>query len=108
MLVLDETDGAGALELEDLIQPDVYAQCVVEEADCWSATKTQLDGSALPVSLRTKAVELWATANGVASPDKVAVAQRVANLSADREIFDPNRRELLNELLGSIESALQV
>ncbi|GAA2933698.1 hypothetical protein GCM10010458_16280 [Microbacterium luteolum] len=108
VLVLNETDGAGALELEDLIHPDLYAQCVMEEADCWSATKTQLDGSALPESMRTKAVELWATVNGVAAPDKVAVAQRVANLSADREIFDPNRRELLKELLGSIELALQV
>ncbi|WP_336648352.1 AAA family ATPase [Microbacterium sp. MMO-10] len=108
VIVLDDTDGAGALEIEDLVAPEIYAACVSKEARCWATIPGDLAPENLPAGMRTKAVAEWATSIGIDPPDKVAVAQRVANQSVDRDIVDPGKRELVRAILERIESALEL
>lgn len=101
-------DGDEELEIEDLIDAEVYCGAVNAEIRCWQSPTEHITPDDLAVSLRTKAVEAWCTDKGLEAPDKVAVAQRVANAAADREVFAAARREVATSLVAAIRRSLRL
>lgn len=101
-------DGDDELEIEDLTDPEVYCRAVNEEIRCWQETTVEITPDDLQATLRTKAVEDWCAANGLTPPDKVPVAQRVADAAASREIFATDRAEAIRALIPLIRAALEI
>jgi predicted ATP-dependent endonuclease of OLD family len=86
------------LEMEDLIDADIYIAAINAELSFWNDSPSQVTASDLGTSLRTKALEAWCIANGLTLPDKVAVAERVLDLSTARTVFEAGRQQLLQKL----------
>jgi hypothetical protein len=63
-------------------------------------------------SLRTKSLEEWCKANSLSVPDKVAVAERVIDVSVQADqivsIFAPDRGPLIRKLRADLIVALKI
>ena len=95
--------GAEELELEDLIDPDVYVSAVNAELKLWNATgASQLTSGDLTSNLRSKGLRDWCASNSCIEPDKRAVAQRVADEAGEKAIFDASRQEVLRAAGGQL------
>lgn len=101
-------DGDDELEVEDLIDPKVYCRAVNEEIRCWQETSAEISEADLSAVLRTQSVDEWCAANGLESPDKVPVAQRVADAAGSQQIFASTRAEAIRALLPLIRAALEL
>lgn len=55
ILTLEETGASGGLEVEDLIDADVYVRAVNEELRCWNELKREVSPAEIGDVLRTKA-----------------------------------------------------
>lgn len=55
-----------------------------------------------------EALEAWCVERGLAPPDKVAVAQRVADRATDGPVHSVAREGLLGSLLSAARSVLQI
>lgn len=100
-------DGDEALETEDLVDADIYAAAVNGELACWGTTDT-VDASDLGSTLRTKALDDWCERNHCDAPDKVAVAERIIEMSAEEPIFDTERQSFLQELRAQLAARLGI
>lgn len=98
IVVLEDFDSNTPFELEDFIEPEVYARSAMDEIRCWQETSDRFDGNELPANMRTKFVGDWCTARTLSAPDKVSVAQRVVDYSTEMTIVDPNQRNRLVDL----------
>jgi energy-coupling factor transporter ATP-binding protein EcfA2 len=109
IIALVDASGMG-LEVEDLIDPEVYVVAAVDEIRCWQTIEDQdrLTQADIPSHMRSKAVEVWCAQHGLAKPDKIPVAERVLAMAADKDVFDPNRRALLDGLLTDIQRILGI
>jgi predicted ATP-dependent endonuclease of OLD family len=96
------------LEVEDLVDADVYCAAVNDEIRCWQDQHDEIIPADLTSGLRTKAVDAWCELNGLVSPEKVAVAQRVANLASDGSIFSVRRHAMIQALFLRILEALEL
>lgn len=106
IVVLSEPDTGTPMETEDLIDATIYAEAVNEELHLWNSISATFEAHDLSPTMRTKSVETWCRRRHISPPDKAAVAQRVANRSADTTVFEPTRQQFLIDLLARIEAAL--
>lgn len=108
--VLQDQKTKDQLELEDFIAADIYAAAVNQELRCWNTVETDMPIDALSQSLVTKSVRSWCAERDLRPPDKGAVAQRVVDMSHDREVqtvVNSKRRPTLVRLLADLEEILQ-
>lgn len=106
--ILALVDGSVELEIEDLLDAEIYCAAINDELRCWQEPPSEVTPGDVPGGLRTKALEVWSLSNGVKAPDKVAVAQRVADRAAERDIFDADRIPMIKTLFGDICAALRL
>ncbi|WP_410614741.1 AAA family ATPase [Amycolatopsis sp. lyj-109] len=96
------------LEVEDFINPKIYATAINEELRCWNEIGEQITEAELGDALRTKLLKQWCDLHSYSVPDKVAVAQRIADMSADHLVYQEDRAGILQELLARLNSIVQV
>lgn len=104
----DKTDDI--FELEDFVDPAVYAAAVNAELRCWNTVEEDMPVEALTATMVTKSVEAWCTKNGLKAPDKGFVAQRIVDMSHDPEIpqvVNELHRKRLVKLLLKFEALLK-
>jgi hypothetical protein len=94
------------MEVEDLIQLDLYVSAVNDELRLWNDLQQEITAEDVGSFLRTKAVDHWCQTAGIASPDKAAVAQRLVDASATKTIVSPDRVDLLTRLLSDARTLL--
>jgi predicted ATP-dependent endonuclease of OLD family len=75
------------LEIEDLIDPEVYLEAVNAELNRSNNLGVSFPASALPTAGRPKAVKDWCQANKLSTPKKRAVAYRIIERAAERRIL---------------------
>ncbi|SKB04143.1 AAA family ATPase [Aeromicrobium choanae] len=118
IVVLGDPSDGMALELEDLIDPGIYARAVDDELRFWNAQLHEaFTESDLSSNLVTKSVASWCAARGLTPPDKAAVAQRVVDISHEpqpssatpwRRVYSETYRERIESLLASFEGLLAI
>ena len=118
IVVLGDPLGGLEMELEDLVDPEVYAEAVDAELRFWNEQmEAAFTVSDLSPNLVTKSVESWCAAQGIKPPDKAAVAQRVVDASHEpsdsgtapwRRVYAEIHRERIRELLASFEALLVI
>lgn len=106
IILLADQESGNAIELEDLIDPDVYVTSVNAELARWQADAPPMALSDLTPTMRSKSVEAWAASHSVAAPDKTTVSQAVIDLSADRIVFDITRQSTVEWLLNRCSTVL--
>lgn len=94
------------LETEDLVDLDTYVNAVNAEIRCWNELVVSCTPDVLGNSCRTKKLEDWCEQHGYSAPDKAAVAQRVVDLSLERNVFASARQQLLQDVFGRARSIL--
>jgi hypothetical protein len=96
-------NGTTELELEDLIDPELYVAAVNAELKLWNgAGSAVLATTDLTPSLRSKGLREWCATNSCSEPDKRAVAQRVADQSGERSIINSSLRDFLQNVGGQL------
>lgn len=108
ILTLGDGDPVHALEVEDLVDIDVYVAAVNEELHSWQTVTEDLEAVSLAPEMRTKVLQAWCDSRGVDMPDKAAVAQRVVDASSERRIYDSARQEYLREVLTKVTAVLKI
>ena len=95
-----------ALELEDLVRPDVYLQAVNEELKRWYGA--EMPASALTDKDRSDAVKKWCASQpgDMAAPSKAVVAHRIVDQRSEGSLLQPTRVKLLQKLHEDIERLL--
>ena len=94
-------DADKPIVLEDLINPDVYAEAVSEEIEYWQSQKwdaigERLTPSELPDHGRDSAVQEWCNQQGYDPVQKTTLSQRLAKKAGSGEdIVDSDRRDIL-------------
>ncbi|MDO7882574.1 AAA family ATPase [Salinibacterium soli] len=106
IVVLKDPVTGSSMETEDLIDPSAYMEAVNDELQLWNASLPTFAPKALPTTMRSKAVESWCKRHAVAAPDKAALAQRIANMSGGRDVFDADRKDYIVGVLDQLTSAL--
>ena len=106
-----------AMETEDLIDPVVYIEAINDELRCWNTLQNEMTIDELSATMRTKSVDAWCLGQKLDSPDKAAVAQRVANHAWEgdvdpesgfegRRVFSLRREELIKSTLLTLNEAV--
>lgn len=108
VLVLTDPDSGAPLEVEDLIDAQVYVASVNDELRCWTEVTVECTAADVGDELRTKALEAWCVDKGISAPDKAAVAQRVVDRSTDGPVHSVAREALLRSLLMEARSILEI
>ena len=89
-------------ELEDLVEMEAYIAAVNAEIEGWQSTDLRVTSADLEGKpLRSKVLKAWCESRQIASPDKVAIAQRLVEAAADSGIVEINRQALLVALHNS-------
>ena len=87
------------LVFEDLIDTDSYTEAINEELQTWQNPESELDSSDLPDVGRIKAVEHWCGDQGLDSPTKTNVCQRLAKKASQGvQIVDVDNEPVLRKL----------
>lgn len=77
-------DFVGAsLEFEDLVDDELYTEAVNDELQAWQEPETELVHANLPDVNRVEAVEQWCEDQGLDSPLKTNVCQRLVEKASD-------------------------
>ena len=108
ILALGQGDPARPLEVEDLVDIDVYVTAVNDELHSWQTVTEDVEAGSLATEMRTKALQAWCESRGVDMPDKAAVAQRVVDASSEQRIYDSAREEYLREVLAKVSAVLKL
>lgn len=108
VLILTDPDSGAALEVEDLVDAQIYVASVNDELRCWNDLTVECAAADIGDELRTKAVETWCIGQGLTPPDKAAVAQRVVDRSTEGPVHAVAREALLTSLLTQARSILQI
>ncbi|WP_158543180.1 MULTISPECIES: AAA family ATPase [unclassified Haloferax] len=91
--------GGEPLVFEDLIDPGIYTEAVNEELNTWQNPDSDLVSSDLPDMNRVGAVEQWCNDQGLDSPVKTNVCQRLAEKASQGEqVVDSDKTQVLIEL----------
>lgn len=87
------------LVLEDLLDPEIYAEAVNDELQTFQNVESELTSANLPDAKRVNAVEEWCKEQGLDAPMKPNVCQRLVKYaSKDVKIVDSARVEVLKEI----------
>ena len=101
-----KSDNDEAMEIEDLVDWSIYISAVKSELDAWNDAVPNIEINEVS-ALRTKAIEKWCVANDLKAPDKVGVAYRILDSSADFELAAEPLRPYIDSLLRKIAVALK-
>jgi predicted ATP-dependent endonuclease of OLD family len=98
-------DEESGLTLEDLIDADVYRNCVNELLDGGQGDRIP-ESLELPLGGRHAAVKSWCEERGISVPSKRLVAQTIARKARDEKVVSQSCVSMLRELHHSIEKLL--
>lgn len=106
-IVILSDSGGEALEIEDLVDMDVYIDAVNEEIRCWNTAAAECDSNALTPTMRTKSLESWCRENSIGTPDKTVVAQRIVDMAGSgKQIYSSKNERDIMRLLTSFNLIL--
>lgn len=103
---LADSDSGTGLETEDLVDAIVYARAAQDEIRCWAGPAIEVGVEAVRAPFRTKSLAAWCKSQGIKAPDKVPVAQRVADMGAEGRIHNVELEATIADLHESLRGLL--
>lgn len=108
IIVLTDPKTGEELEIEDFVDFDVYVKAANDELRCWNDLSVECKVADLAGPLCTKSLARWCESQGIAAPDKTAVAQRVVDAAAESSVYARGREKLLKSVLVQARRILDI
>ena len=105
---------AAGVELEDLVDPNLYATAVHQYLSAWPPHKGGPAAKALPTTGRPSALKAWCKQYLIDEPSKALVAEEILrilyerDLATDQKLIDARRESLLRETHERLSRALGI